>query len=317
VHRRPGLLVLAAAVLWGTTGTAQALAPDGATPLGVGAVRLGLGGAGLVAVAAARARAGVGLPWGGGRGSRGGGRAWWWRAAVGAVCVAAYQPAFFGAVDRTGVAAGTIVAIGSAPLLAGLLGWVVRRERPPPAWWPATGLALAGGVLLVAGGSGDLRLDGAGVLLALAAGASYAGYTVAAKDLLASGDPVVVMAILFGGGAVLLVPVLAVEPLGWVLEPSGAAAALHLGLLTVTAAYLLFAVGLRGVAVATAGTLTLAEPATAGLLGLTVLGERLTPAGWVGVALVLGGLVLLVWPGGPRWVSRRSRPARAPRRARR
>jgi DME family drug/metabolite transporter len=44
-------LVLAAAVLWGTTGTARALAPAGASPLSVGAVRIAVGGAALVAVA--------------------------------------------------------------------------------------------------------------------------------------------------------------------------------------------------------------------------------------------------------------------------
>ena len=38
------LMVLLAAMLWGTTGTAQALAPPGATPLAVGTVRLTFGG---------------------------------------------------------------------------------------------------------------------------------------------------------------------------------------------------------------------------------------------------------------------------------
>jgi DME family drug/metabolite transporter len=47
-------LVLAAAVLWGTTGTAQAFAPEGATPLSVGTVRLVLGGLALVAFVRAR-----------------------------------------------------------------------------------------------------------------------------------------------------------------------------------------------------------------------------------------------------------------------
>ena len=42
--------VLAAAALFGTTGTAQALGPDAATPLGVGAARLLVGGLALLAV---------------------------------------------------------------------------------------------------------------------------------------------------------------------------------------------------------------------------------------------------------------------------
>ena len=40
----PVLAVLAAATLFGTTGTAQALGPSGTTPLGVGAARIVVGG---------------------------------------------------------------------------------------------------------------------------------------------------------------------------------------------------------------------------------------------------------------------------------
>jgi DME family drug/metabolite transporter len=111
-------LVLAAAVLWGTTGTARALAPPGTSPLSVGAVRILIGGAALLAAAHLR-------------GGLGSGRRWP-RVPVmaGTGAVAGYQLAFFSAVARTGVAVGTMVAIGSAPVLAGLLAWLVRGERP-------------------------------------------------------------------------------------------------------------------------------------------------------------------------------------------
>jgi DME family drug/metabolite transporter len=48
--------------------------------------------------------------------------------------------------------------------------------------------------------------------------------------------------------------------------------------------------------VATAGTLTLAEPATATVLGVVVLGERPGLVAAAGVALVAAGLVVLVAP---------------------
>jgi DME family drug/metabolite transporter len=111
-------LVLAAAVLWGTTGTARALAPAGASPLSVGAVRIAVGAAALVALARLRGELR---------------RLGSWPAvpvAAGVAAVAGYQLAFFSAVARTGVAVGTMVAIGSAPVLAGLLAWLVRGERP-------------------------------------------------------------------------------------------------------------------------------------------------------------------------------------------
>jgi DME family drug/metabolite transporter len=43
----------------------------------------------------------------------------------------------------------------------------------------------------------------------------------------------------------------------------------------------------------TAVTLSLAEPLTAGLLGVYLLGEQLAPAGWMGILLLFGGLALI------------------------
>jgi DME family drug/metabolite transporter len=272
-------LVLAAAVLWGTTGTARALAPAGTSPLSVGAVRIAVGGAALVAVARLhRRRRGGAWPVG--------------AVTAGAAAVACYQLAFFSAVARTGVAVGTMVAIGSAPVLAGLLAWVIRSERPGRRWYGATALAVAGGGLLAVAGQA-VRFSAGGVALALAAGAAYAVVAVAAKDLLAGHGQAEVMAALFAGGALLLVPVAALLPLDWLATPRGALVALHLGLVATAAAYVLFAAGLRRVTVATAATMSLAEPLTAATLGVVLLGERLTVAGLAGAALLVAGLVLL------------------------
>src|SRR5205823_8240682 len=60
--------------------------------------------------------------------------------------------------------------------------------------------------------------------------------------------------------------------------------------------YLLFVTGLRHVTAAAAGTLSLAEPLVAALLGLTLLGEQLPwPAG-AGAGLLLTGLVVATMP---------------------
>jgi DME family drug/metabolite transporter len=276
-------LVLAAAVLWGTTGTARALAPAGTSPLSVGAVRIIIGAAALLAATLLRG------------GPRRGVR--WPRVPVlaGTVAVAGYQLAFFSAVARTGVAVGTMVAIGSAPVLAGLLAWLVRGERPTRRWYAATMLAVTGcGLLAVAGQK--VRFSPAGVTLALAAGAAYAVYAVAAKDLLARHGRVQVMAVLFGGGALLLLPVAALYPLGWLATLRGGLVALHLGLVATAAAYVLFAAGLHRVSVARAATVSLAEPLTAAILGVALLGERLTAAGLAGAAVLLAGLALLTAP---------------------
>ena len=274
-------LILGAGVLWGTTGTAQALGPPDAAPVAVGVVRLLLAGPVLAALALMRR---VRLP--ALRSHRGATLA----AATG---MALYQPAFFSAVDRTGVALGTVVAIGSAPVLTGLIGWMVENVRPTPRWAVATGLAV-GGVGLIAGSGQQLGADPIGVALALVAGASYAVYVVASVHLVRDGSAVGAMAMVFLLAAALSLPAVAFVDVAWVASIRGAAMALHLGVVTTALAYLLFGRGLRTTAPADAATLTLAEPVTATLLGVVVLAERPALVAWLGVAVVMVGLTFAV-----------------------
>lgn len=276
---RGTLFVLAAAVLWGTTGTAQALAPPGASPLAVGALRLAIGGGALVV--AARLRGTLHMAQ--------------WRtpsALVAAAAVAAYQVSFFAGVSKTGVAVGTLVAIGSAPVITGLLDMLVSGGRPTPRWWAATGGAIIGCGLLL-GGHGTWQTDAVGVLLALTAGVAFAVYTVASKKLLRSVAPDAVMATTFFVGALLLSPLLLAADLRWVADVRGLLVVLHLGLVATAIAYVFYGRGLTKVPAATAATLTIAEPLTAGLLGVAILGEQLSPLAYAGTGLIFAALALL------------------------
>lgn len=277
------LLVLAAATLWGTTGTAQALGPDGITPETVALVRM-IGGALLLLHAVVR-RQTVPLR-----------TLWGWPLFFALATMAGSQPLFFGGVARTGVAVGTIVTIGSGPILAGLLAWVVRRERPGPRWPVATVLAVGGAVLLVSGGDAA-GIDPVGLLFAGGAGLAWAVYLVAAKSLFEEHPPVFVTGVVFAGAAVILSPVLLVGDVSWLGSWHGAATALWLGIVATALSYVAFSNGLGTTPVAAAATLTLAEPLTAGVLGMTVLGEpaRLTTIG--GMALIAVGIALLALEG--------------------
>lgn len=276
------LSVVAAAVLWGTTGTAQTFAPPGFDPLVVGTLRLGIGALALCAVALRHCEMG---PW----------RSWPWPATIlAAAFIAAFQLCFFRAVAMTGVAVGTIVGLGSGPIWTGVFSSLLFAERPGRRWQLATGLAVCGCVLLVlASTHGAVRVDPFGMLLATAAGASYAAYALALKRVLAVKAPCAAMTAITVLGTVLLLPLVWDRDFGWVLHWRGLAVALYLGLFSMALAMVLFARGLRHVPTPTAVTLTLAEPMTAGLLGVLVVGERLPPAGWCGLLLVLAGLVLL------------------------
>ena len=265
--------LILAAVLWGTTGTAQALGEAEGSPLTVGAIRLAIGSVGLL-VFGVRSMARPPLRW----------------LAVGSLAMAVYQVAFFSGVARAGVALGTVVAIGSSPVVAGILAWLSRGEVPNRRWWLATGLAVAG-VALIAGRPDQVDLTGVG--LALAAGIAYAVSTLASKHLLDVMTPTAAMAAMFGVAAILLAPLLPGADLDWITRPQGLAAALWLGLGATTASYIAFARGLRRSRVGEAATLALAEPATAAVLGVVILMERPPAAAIAGVALVGAGLLVL------------------------
>lgn len=306
VTRREGtsaaaaLAAVGAAALWGTTGTAQALGPDGTDPVSVGALRILLGALvlGALALPALRAtgtgaRPPVRLP----------------RGLVllgGGLCVAAYQAFFFVGVARAGVAVGTVVALGVAPLATGLLGLLIG-ERVSRRWGLATAAAVAGVVLLVSGAGGARGgVDPLGVAAALGAGLSYAGYTVAARTLLLRGSRgILVMAGFFGVGALLLLPTLLGADLAWLATARGALMVLWLGVVATGVSYVLFQRGLLGLPSSTVATLSLAEPVTATLLGVLVLREDLAVLTGVGIAVVVLGLALMALPA-------RSRPHRGP-----
>jgi DME family drug/metabolite transporter len=187
---------------------------------------------------------------------------------------------------------GTIVGIGSSPVLAGILGYLFRGERPGRRWAAATLLAVTGCSLLALTG-GEINVDPLGLLLAIGAGGAYATFSLASKGLLENQPVEKVMAIVFSLGAVFLSPLLLTQDLSWLRQPGGLAAILHLGLLATALAYILFGQGLRLTPVATAVTLSLAEPLTAGILGVTLLGEKLTLPAGVGIALIFSGLGVL------------------------
>jgi len=277
------LLLLAAAVLWGTTGTAQALAPEGAHPISIGTLRLVIGGLALLLFARMRGIPMQPLAW-----PR-------MPLLLTGLTIATYQLCFFGATARTGVAVGTIVGIGSAPIFAGVLSWLRNRERPGWRWTAATGLAIGGCVLLTLPGR-EAHVDLVGVLMALGAGLSYALYAMGSKELLAHAPPDAVMAAVFCLGALLLAPLLLTTDLSWLSDSRGLLVVLHLGVITTALSYILFARGLSIVPTETAVTLSLAEPLTAGILGVVVVGENLTTLALIGIGLLFGGLALLSIP---------------------
>ncbi|WP_291041874.1 EamA family transporter [Herbiconiux sp.] len=315
----PVLAVLLAAVCFGTTGTAQAFGPESASSVSIGAARILIGGGLLAALALpgllrarrerrARREHGATLT---APAPHAGRLPSWVLVVIGGLGVLAYQPAFFVGTAQNGVAVGTVVALGSAPVLTGLLDWLLHRRFPGLVWLLATVIATVGVVLMSGLPAEWLGVSGAapgatsataislpGILASVGAGASYAVYTLAAKALLDRGwSPTTSMGAVFGTAALFSLPVLLTSDTRWLSTPEGVAVALWLGVVTTAVAYVLFGWGLSRLNASTVSTLTLAEPLTATILGVAVLGESLGALSATGLVVLAVGLVVLTAPG--------------------
>ena len=286
------LAVLVTSVLWGTTGTAATFAPD-VGPLAIGAAALGIGGAlqALIALPSLR-RERTALA-----SHRG-------AVLAGALGVLIYPLAFYSSMHLAGVAVGTVVSLGSAPLASGLLERILEGRRLGAWWMLAAGLGIAGSAVLCAATMHDAAADTAGttagVGLGLVAGATYALYSWSAHRLMGRGvGRVAAMGSVFGLGGLALLPVLALTGASLLASPQAFAVGAYMALVPMFLGYVLFGLGLTRISASTATTLTLAEPAVAAVLAVLVVGERLTLLGWLGTAGIgLSLLILALAPSG-------------------
>ena len=276
-------LVLLGAVLWGTTGTAQTFMPQTIHPLAVGASRLAVGGFSLLAVLLIMRKIDF--------------RNWPWRATVyAAISMAVFQYLFFSSVRLTGIAIGTVVAIGSAPVFSGFIEWLLLKRRPDRVWMIATLLAIIGCVLLFLNKDG-IVVNPIGVTMSLGAGLLFAFYALVNKEVLEKTEPIPAVAVIFSVSALMLLPFLLLFETEGLLTGSGITVVIYLGIATTSVAYILFSTGLKRIPSSSAVTLSLAEPLTAALLSVLIVRERLDLTSWIGIVMLLGGILVLTMSG--------------------
>ena len=204
-----------------------------------------------------------------------------------------YQPFFFGAVERTGVAWGTLVAVGSIPVFAGTINWFLTRKNPSRSWFIATTIAVFGLYLIASQNSGET--NSVGILMALLAGLATAIYVSSAKQAISKGaNAVLAPTLSYFVGSILLMIVIQPDYLDLVTDANNFLLALYLGIFTFALANGLQLIGLRHLTPPVAATLFLADPLTATFLGVVVLGESLAGTQVFGLLLVLVGLI---WQG--------------------
>lgn len=284
------LAVVAAAILWGTTGTAATFAPD-VSPIAIGAAAMGIGGL-LQALVAHRSivQSAPVL------------RANRWHLVVGAVSVAIYPLAFYASMRLAGVTIGAVISIGSAPLLAALVEYRLDGLPLTKRWTAGAAVGLTGMALItVAESLAHSNLSGTapafGVALGLMAGLTYAVYSWSARKLMRAGVPSLgAMGATFGTGGLLLLPILIATGAPFLLSWTNAAVGIYMALVPMFIGYLCFGYGLFRVEASMATTITLLEPVVAAVLAVIIIDERLPIMGWVGVGLIMLCLGIITIP---------------------
>jgi DME family drug/metabolite transporter len=211
--------------------------------------------------------------------------------------LAVFQTAYFGAVQTTGLAVGTVVTLGTGPLLIAVGARLLLRERLPRGGVAAMAAALGGLVVLVLSNP-DGTVRPAGIALALLSAVGYAQATLTARWAGRAGsgaDPVAVTTWAFGLGACGLLPfALATGLLPHTGHPAEVLAVLgYLATVPTALAYPLYFAGAAVVRAATASVIMLIEPIGAAVLGVVMFGERLTWATLGGASLLLSAAAFL------------------------
>ncbi|MGO9790504.1 MAG: DMT family transporter [Solirubrobacteraceae bacterium] len=277
--------VLGAAVLWGTTGTAATFAPRGSSSLAIGAAAMGIGGIALFIVAGRSALRLI---------TSGAARPTLW---VGAGCVVAYPLAFYTSMADAGVAIGVTLSIGGAPIVAALIERIRHGRTLSRRWAASVAVALIGAILLGTQGAhlghGGVLPAMTGVILAIAAACCYAGYSVAAAEIIDQGaSSRATVGALFGLASLVLVPVLAITGSALLASTRGIIVAGYLALIPMSIGYLLFGHGLRRTTATAATGLSLLEPAVAAVLADLIAHQHLPAIGWLGIALVVASVLM-------------------------
>lgn len=280
--------VLVAAILWGTTGTAATFAPD-VSAVAIGAVAMGGGGLMQAAISAGRIYRYAGRL-----------QAQWRYLLLGALGVAIYPLAFYASMRLAGVAIGTVISIGSAPLLSALIEYRLDGLRLTRRWMTGAGLGLVGMMLLcLVDGDSPVPIGTEtnmifGVLLGLLAGLTYALYSWTARHLMQRGIASrAAMGATFGIGGLMLVPVLLITGGTLLASLGNASVGLYMALVPMFLGYLCFGHGLARIPASTVTTITLFEPVVATGLAVIIVDERLPAMGWAGIGLILACLVLI------------------------
>lgn len=277
------LLVLLAAIFWGTAFYFQKSAMDHVGPLQFLGLRGVLAALALVPFAFYEARSNT-TPL---------------RKAVPLAVAGGFVFFFAGVLQQNGISTATVTNTGFLTALyvviTPLLLWLLMGQKPTAKLWVAVLLASCG-IWALGGGSASAFSRG-DVLIALSA-IFWSFYMVITTKAAPHAKPMqitcmvfVVLAVLGWGSA------LALEDISLTAIKAAAPAILYVGLLASALCYAIIAVAVRHIPATHASILLSTETLFSAAAGYIMLGERLSKIGWLGAALLLTAIVLVQWKG--------------------
>ncbi len=277
-------LMIAVMSLWGSTFVVTKQTIADIPPLTLSFIRVSIGALVLLPFAIYRHRQGrrKPLPWGA-------------IAALSAIGVAIYYVSFNLALSMTSASQGALVQ-SCIPTMTALAAIFMLRERASRSRLLGIALSITGIFIVFSGGSGAVGTGSAGVLgnlLMFASVVAWGIYTALAKRV-AEYDSVVITACIVGGGALMLLPLAALEINGRPLPVIGVqawAGLVYLGALASGVAFLIYNYALRYMDAGQAGVFANLIPIVGVLSGMAVLHEPLS------MRAILGGVVVMLGVG--------------------
>ena len=239
------------------------------------------------------------------------GREWLWLAGIAVTGLVLFNVAVVRGVGHAEPAV-VAVAVACVPVVLGVVGPALERRRPSRQVLWAAPVVMAGAVLV----EGTGRTDAVGVGWAMVALVCEAGFTLLAVPVLRRHSPwgVSVHAMWLAGVLLAVLGVTSEGPSA-VRELSGSqwAAVGYLALMVTAVAFVVWYSTVRAVGAGRAGLLTGIAPLSAAVVGAVSGSGVPGPSVWLGIAVLILGLVGGLRPhGGPaRGATARDQPATA------
>lgn len=200
---------------------------------------------------------------------------------------------YFFAIEASSIAVAATLMY-TAPVFVLLASFLLRIEDSTWFKWGCI-IGVLLGIVLLTGAYNTDNLSGGvfGITAGLAAGVSYALFIFGFKKATAIGDPKTILSVAFLTFCLILLPFNDMTEVTYAVTSGDAGWFILLGLVGAGISFIIYVIGMRGTAPSTASMVAMAEPVTASLFGVLLLGDTLTIIQLAGMAVILFTITIL------------------------